>query len=162
MFSKGFFFRALKSQDNVVKRWPFPKQAPVFMCLQYRSFENFVGKGEIARNEQFRLFPQSFPLSQRTTHHFHQIQNCCLQTLSVWKGLKFVVWERVKPTFSHGPDIYLLTEFIIIFTNVLIFIVTLISIFEYNCIYSFFFSIKLANHDIIFVYNCIYSFFFYP
>ena len=28
--------------------------------------------------------------------HFHQIWNCCLQTLSVWKSLKFVVWEWVK------------------------------------------------------------------
>ena len=28
--------------------------------------------------------------------HFHQIRNCRLQTLSVWKSLKFVVWERVK------------------------------------------------------------------
>ena len=36
---------------------PFPKQALVFMCLQYKSFENTVGKGEIARNEQFLLFP---------------------------------------------------------------------------------------------------------
>ena len=35
----------------------FPKQALVFMCLQYKSFENNVGKGEIARNEQFLLFP---------------------------------------------------------------------------------------------------------
>ena len=24
---------------------PFPKQAMVFMCLQYKSFENTVGKG---------------------------------------------------------------------------------------------------------------------
>ena len=32
----------------------------VFTCLQYKSFENTVGKGEIARNEQFLLFPQSF------------------------------------------------------------------------------------------------------
>ena len=28
--------------------------------------------------------------------HFHHILNCLLQTLSVWKSLKFVVWERVK------------------------------------------------------------------
>ena len=28
--------------------------------------------------------------------HFHQIRNCRLQDLSVWKSLKFVVWERVK------------------------------------------------------------------
>ena len=31
-----------------------------FTCLQHKSFENTVGKGEIARNEQFLLFPQCF------------------------------------------------------------------------------------------------------
>ena len=30
---------------------PVPKQAMVFTCLKYKSFENTVGKGEIARNE---------------------------------------------------------------------------------------------------------------
>ena len=39
---------------------PFPKQALVLTCLQYKSFENTVGKGEIARNEQFLLFPTVF------------------------------------------------------------------------------------------------------
>ena len=39
---------------------PFPKQALVFTCLQYKSFENTVGKGIIARNEQFLLFPLCF------------------------------------------------------------------------------------------------------
>ena len=29
----------------------FPKQAVVCMCLQYKSFENTVGKGEIAQME---------------------------------------------------------------------------------------------------------------
>ena len=33
------------------------KQSLVFMCLQYKSFENTVGKGEIACNEQFLIFP---------------------------------------------------------------------------------------------------------
>ena len=41
--------------------YPFPKQTLVFMCLRYRSFENAVGKGEIARNEQFLPFPTVFP-----------------------------------------------------------------------------------------------------
>ena len=36
----------------------FPKQALVFTCLQYKSFEITVGRGEIARNEQFLLFQQ--------------------------------------------------------------------------------------------------------
>ena len=34
--------------------------SPGFYSLQYKSFENTVGKGEIARNEQFLLFPQCF------------------------------------------------------------------------------------------------------
>ena len=38
----------------------FPKQALVFMCLQDKSLENTVGKGEIDRNEQFLLFPKCF------------------------------------------------------------------------------------------------------
>ena len=70
---------------------PFPKQALVFTCLQYKSLENTVGKGEIARNEQFLLFPQCFLAVWRTFCHVHQVQNCRLQTLSVWKSLKFVV-----------------------------------------------------------------------
>ena len=37
---------------------PFIKQALVFMCLQCKYFENAVGKGDIAHNEQFLLFPQ--------------------------------------------------------------------------------------------------------
>ena len=62
----------------------------------YKSFENTVGKGGIFHYEQFLLFPQCFLPFWRTLRHFHQIWKCCLQTLSVWKGLKFVVWERVN------------------------------------------------------------------
>ena len=35
--------------------YPSPKQALVFMCMKYKSFENTVRKGEIAHNEQFLL-----------------------------------------------------------------------------------------------------------
>ena len=72
------------------------------MCLQYKSFENTVGKGEITHNEQFLLFLQCFLHFWRTFCHFHQIWNSCLQTLSVWKSLKFVVWERVKYFLAGG------------------------------------------------------------
>ena len=34
------------------------------MYQQQTAFENIVGKGKIARNEQFLLFPQSFLLNQ--------------------------------------------------------------------------------------------------
>ena len=74
----------------------FPKQALVFTCLQYKSLENTVGKGEIARNEQFLLFPQCFLAVWKTFYHFHLIWNYRLQTLSVWRSLKVVVWERVN------------------------------------------------------------------
>ena len=50
---------------------PFPKQALVFTCLQYKSFENTVGKGEITHNEQFLLFPQCFLPVWITICHFH-------------------------------------------------------------------------------------------
>ena len=55
-----------------------------------------MGKGKIAHNDQFLLFPQCFLPVWRTFCHLHQVQNCCLQTLSVWNSLRFVVWERVK------------------------------------------------------------------
>ena len=70
----------------------FPKQAPFFLCLQCKSFENTVRKEEIACDKQFFLFPQCFLPIWRTFCNFHQIQNCHLQTLSVWKSLKFDVW----------------------------------------------------------------------
>ena len=35
--------------------------SPGFMCLQYKSFKNIKGKGEIAHDKQFLLFPQCFP-----------------------------------------------------------------------------------------------------
>ena len=76
-----------------VMHLPFPKQAHVFTCLQYECYENTVGKGEIGCN---LLFPQCFLPVWRTFCHFHRIQSCLLQTLSVWNGLKFVVWEKVN------------------------------------------------------------------
>ena len=35
----------------------FPKQALVFTCLQCKTFEHTMEKGEIAHYEQFLLFP---------------------------------------------------------------------------------------------------------
>ena len=94
------FFPNFESQwlrhKHVYSINPFPNKP-----FQYKSFENTVRNGEIARNEQFLLFPQCFLPFWRTYHHFHKIQNCRLLILSVWKGLKFVVWERVKTISVH-------------------------------------------------------------
>ena len=43
------------------------------MNHQQTTFENIVGKGEIARNEQFLLFPQCFLLKQIITSPFVHI-----------------------------------------------------------------------------------------
>ena len=55
---------------------PFPKQALVFMCLQCKSFENKVGKGEIAR--VFYLLGELSAIVIK------------------FKCLNFVVWERLN------------------------------------------------------------------
>ena len=43
------------------------------MHQQKTAFENIVGKGEIARNEQFLLFPQCFLLNQKIVFPFVNI-----------------------------------------------------------------------------------------
>ena len=48
-------------------------QALLFTRLQCKSFENTVGKGEIAHYKQFLLFPRCFLTISRAFHHFHQI-----------------------------------------------------------------------------------------
>ena len=88
VLSKDVYCRHIKTRGRFGKIYPF------FTCLQYKSFENTVGKGEIACNEQFLLFSQCFLPMWRTFRHFHQIWICRLQPLSVSKCLKFVVWER--------------------------------------------------------------------
>ena len=76
-----------KKTKEVVSYLTFSKQTLVLTCLQYKSFENTVGKGEIAHKEQFLLFPLCFLPFWRTFRHFHQIQNSRLQTPSKLKGL---------------------------------------------------------------------------
>ena len=51
----------------------YPKQTYIFICLQDKSFEDTLRKGEIARYEHFLLFPQCFTLFGRTFCHFHKI-----------------------------------------------------------------------------------------
>ena len=97
MFDKYFWqqqYETYNSNANGLVN-PFPNK-PLFLRVCSTSLENTVGKGEIARNEQFLLFPQCFLPVWRTFFHNHQIWNCRLLTLTIWKSLKFVVWERLK------------------------------------------------------------------
>ena len=65
-------------------------QMPHLSLDKMKIFENAVGKEEITLKEQFLLFPQCFLLFWRTLCHLHQIENCHLQTLSVWKSINLV------------------------------------------------------------------------
>ena len=78
---------------KVVDCEPLPRQSLVFTCLQYQSFENTVGKGEIARNEQFLFFPTVFSILSGNFPPFSP--NLKLSSANSF-SLEFVVWERVK------------------------------------------------------------------
>ena len=74
-----------------------PEQALIFTCLQYNSFENTVGKGEIARNEQFLLFPLCFLHVFRTFCPFISSEIVVCKLFQFGRVQNFVVWEKVKP-----------------------------------------------------------------
>ena len=70
---------------------PFPKQALVLTCLQYKSFENTVGKGEIAVTsnfsfshsvfyplENFLPFSSNLTLLSATSFRLEESNICCL------------------------------------------------------------------------------------
>ena len=61
----------------------FMQTSPFYMLLLYKSFENTVGKGEIARNEQFLLFLQCFLPSWKTFSHFHQLKLSSVHSFSL-------------------------------------------------------------------------------
>ena len=73
---------------------PVPNK-PWFLLSAVQVLWKHCGKGEIARNEQFLLFPQCFLLVLRTFCHFHQIWNRRLQIPSVWEGLNFLFGKGV-------------------------------------------------------------------
>ena len=78
-------------------------KTPLFLPIcSIRLLKTLQEKEKIAPNKQYRLFPHIFYPFGGTFRHFHQIQNCHLQTLLVWKSLKFVVSERVNCVVSQS------------------------------------------------------------
>ena len=97
VFQSLLFLKMVKSWNHVVKSKPIPTQWHFLTPLGNKPFENTVGKGEIARNKFLSVWI--------TFCQFLQILNCRLQTVSVWKGLKFVVWLWVNYTFCCWTNI---------------------------------------------------------
>ena len=58
------------------------------MHQQQTAFENIVGKEEIARNEQFLLFPQCFLLNQIIVSTFVNVFDIISLFVAEWVGPK--------------------------------------------------------------------------
>ena len=78
---------------------PLPKQALAFTRLKYKPLKPLWEREKLLKMSKFLLSPSVLPF-WRFFCLYHQIQKCHLQTLCVWKSLKFVVWERVNETPS--------------------------------------------------------------
>ena len=89
------YYRSRACRCVLHKCTTLSQTSPGLYVSAVQSYENTVGKGEIAQNERFLLSPRWFLPFWRTFCHFYQINICRLQVLPMWKSLKFVVWERV-------------------------------------------------------------------
>ena len=89
-----FFLMVSKTQHCVLT---FSQNKSWFLRVCGKSLlKTLWEKEKLLVTGTFFLFPLCFQPCYITACHFPQIEYCCLRTLSVWKSLKFVVWERVK------------------------------------------------------------------
>ena len=72
----------------------FPNK-PWFSCAFSTSLLKTLWEKEKLLVTSNFSFSQCFPAFWTTFRHFRQTKNCRLQTLSVWRNPKSVVWERV-------------------------------------------------------------------
>ena len=73
------------------KFWPWPNWKHYLQMTNLMLLNPFPHNDTFWRPWETILFPQCFLPVWITCCHFYQIWNCRLQTLSVWKSLKFVV-----------------------------------------------------------------------
>ena len=73
IYEHNYYIRKIVNAVIETKKKICPTK-PWFLRVSCKKvFENTVGKGEIARNEQFVLFPQCFLPIGRYFCHFHEI-----------------------------------------------------------------------------------------
>ena len=75
---------------------PFPNKPWFLRVYILNLLKTPWEKEKLLVTSNFSFSHDVFYLFGRTLCRFHQIQNCRLQTLSVWNRLKFVICERVK------------------------------------------------------------------
>ena len=81
---------------------PFPNK-PWFLCVCSTShLKTQWEKEKLLLTSNFSFFHSVFYAFGDISAIFIKFQNCHKETLSVWKSVKFVVWERVKvPSFGQ-------------------------------------------------------------
>ena len=84
-------------QDKVGFFNPFPNNPWFLRVCSTSLLKTLWEKEKLLVTSKFLLFPKCFLTFSRTFCNFRYIWNCRLQTHSVWKSLKFVVWERFNP-----------------------------------------------------------------
>ena len=90
-----------KQNFRLVAINPFPNKPIVFMCLQYKSFENPAGKGEIARKtSNFSFFHSVFYPFGKLSAILIKFKNCRLQLFQ---------FRRVK-NLSFGKKLIIFAE----------------------------------------------------
>ena len=74
--------------------------SPGFYVSALQSFRKHSGKRRNCSQRAIPPFPTVFSTNLENILPFSSTQNCPLQILfSVWKSLKFVVWERINKQF---------------------------------------------------------------
>ena len=80
--------------------YSFPNK-PWFLCVCSTCLlKTLCEKGKLLITSN-SPFPTAFSTFLENLGNCHQIWNCDLLTLSVWKSVKFVVWERVNKRAAY-------------------------------------------------------------
>ena len=80
------------------------QKSPCFWCVWSTSLLKALWeKKKLLLTSNFPFSHSIFSPFWKTLCHFHQIWNCCLQTLSVWNSLKFALLERVEESSIKTP-----------------------------------------------------------
>ena len=98
-----------KSGCCICEYWSFLEYETAFSVLPHNVFCLMIHVCSISLGKTEKLLTTSnisaFLTFCRTSCHFHQIWNCCLQILSVRNSLKFVISERVNLS-QTSPGFY--------------------------------------------------------
>ena len=80
---------------------PFPNKPWFLRVCSTSLLKTLWEKVKLHMMSNFSFCHSVFYLFEELFCYFCQLWNCRLQTLSVWKSLKCVVWERVKLLFEE-------------------------------------------------------------